>query len=80
MVLLPQLLVVVNATEYSPFLLYVCDGLVSFEVFPSPKFHFQELGEPVLRSVKLTVKGRPPEAGDAEKPVTGASEMFKTAI
>jgi hypothetical protein len=79
-VLLPQSLDVVNVTEYSPFLLYVCTGFVSLEVFPSPKFHFRELGEPVLLSVKLTVNGMLPEAGEAEKLVRGASETFETAI
>ena len=50
------------------------------KLFPSPKVHFHEVGDPVLWSVKLTVRGTFPEVGDAEKAVTGAFETLETAI
>lgn len=39
---------------------------------PSPKSHDQEVGDPVLRSVKVTVKGEVPAVGEAENAATGA--------
>jgi hypothetical protein len=78
--LLPFSLLAVNVTEYSPVLLYVCTGFLSVELFPSPKVHFHELGNPVLWSVKLTVRGTFPEIGDAEKLVAGAAKTSETAI
>jgi hypothetical protein len=58
----------------------VCTGFVTFEVFPSPKYHFQEFGEPVLLSVKLTVRGMLPDVGEAEKSANGPSKIFETGI
>ena len=79
-VLSPFALLAVNVTEYSPDLLYVCTGFFSVELFPSPKTHFHDVGDPVLWSVKLTLKGTFPEAGDAEKSATGAVKTPETAI
>jgi hypothetical protein len=70
----------VKLTVYFPVLLYTCTGFFSVEVFPSPKFQFHEVGDPVLWSVKLTVSGAFPKVGDAEKLVTGMFEMLETAI
>ena len=47
-------------------------GFLSVELFPSPKSHLHDVGSHVLWSVKLTVRGVFPEAGDAEKLATGA--------
>jgi hypothetical protein len=38
---------------------------------PSPKVHAQEVGFPVERSVKLTVRGVFPEVGVPENSATG---------
>ncbi len=70
----------VNVTEYSPDSLYVCTGFLSVELVSSPKYHFHEAGDPVLLSVKLTVRGAFPVTGDAEKLATGVFEMPATAI
>jgi hypothetical protein len=76
-VLLPRRLFTVKLTVYFPVLLYTCTGFFSAEVFPSPKIHVHEAGDPVLLSVKLTLKGTDPEVGDAEK---AASREFETAM
>jgi len=55
----------------------VCTGFLSVEVFPSPKFHLHEAGDPVLLSVKLTLSGADPEVGYAEN---AATREFETAI
>lgn len=78
--LLPFSLFAVSVTEYSPDLLYTCTGFFSVEFPPSPKVHFHEFGDPVLWSVKLTLKGAFPEVEDAEKLVVGASKMLETAM
>jgi hypothetical protein len=52
-------------------------GFVSFEMLPSPKFHLHETGDPVLLSVKWTLKGADPELGVAEK---AATRELETAI
>ena len=49
-------------------------------MFPSPKFHVHEFVDPVLWSVKSTIRGALPEVVDAEKPVTGIFEEPVTAI
>ena len=41
----------------------MCFGFCSVEVFPSPKFQFHEVGDPVLVSVKVTFNGAFPELG-----------------
>lgn len=76
-VLLLSKLSTVKLTVYRPVLLYICTGFFSVEVFPSPKAHLHEVGDPVLLSVKLTLSGTDPEVGDAEK---AASREFETAI
>ena len=78
--MLPSALLAVNVTEYNPASLYVCTGFSPVEYVPSPKVHFHEVGDPVLWSVKLTVRGAFPEVGDAEKAATGASKPFETVI
>ena len=77
---MPFSLLVLNVTLYSPDLLYVCTGFLSVELFPSPKVHLHEVGDPVLWSVKLTVRGAFPETGDAEKAAVGASFPFEPLI
>jgi len=52
----------------------MCTGFFSVEYVPSPKVQFHEFGEPVLWSVKLTVRGVFPEVGDAEN--TGRARTF----
>jgi hypothetical protein len=59
--LLPFALLDFNVTGNIPVLLYVCTGFFSIEELPSPKLHFHEFGDPVLWSVKLTVKGTLPD-------------------
>ena len=44
---------------------------------PSPKLHFHLVGKPVLVSVKATVNGVFPEAGDAENSATGFAVTFR---
>jgi hypothetical protein len=58
----------------------MCTGFFSVEAFPSPKAHFHAVGNPVLWSVKLIVRGMLPEEGDVEKLVTGAANTLETAI
>ncbi len=58
----------------------MCTGFFSVELFPSPKVHFHEVGDPVLSSVKLTVRGTFPEVGDAENLETGVFKTLETAI
>jgi len=58
----------------------VYTGFLSVEVFPSPKAHLHEVGDPLLWSVKLTVRGAFPEVVDAENLVTGISRTLETAI
>ena len=50
--LLPAALVTVKPTVYFPASLYVCVGILSVEVVPSPKLHFQLVGVPVLLSLR----------------------------
>ncbi len=69
--LLPAAFFTVKLTVYFPALLYVYVGLCFVEVFPSPKFHFQEVCDPVLLSIKVTVNGAFPEVGFAENAATG---------
>jgi hypothetical protein len=76
-VLLLPLLFTDKLTVYCPVLLNICTGFVSFELFPSPKSHFHESGDPVLLSVKLTLSGTYPDVVEAEK--AAASEL-ETAI
>lgn len=76
-VLLLPALFTVKLAVYCPVLLYTCTGFFSVEVFPSPKAHAHEVGDPVLLSVKLTLSGEGPEVGDAEK---AAARAFETAI
>ncbi len=63
-------MVAVKLTVYVPTELYVWDGFLRVEVPVSPKFQDQEV-DPVDRSVKLTVRGTPPEVGVAEKLAVG---------
>ena len=49
-------------------------------LFHLEKYHFHEVGDPVLLSVKLTLSGALPEVGDAEKAATGAFTPFETVI
>ena len=67
----------VKLTVYCPVLLYVYTGFFSVELPPSPNVHLHASGDPVLLSIKLTVRGSDPEAGDAEK---AAVREFETAI
>ncbi len=78
--MLPFSLLTVNVTVYNPALSYVCVGFSAVERVPSPKFHFLEVGAPVLSSVNLTARGAFPEDGDAEKAATGVSKPFETII
>jgi hypothetical protein len=48
----------------------LCTGFCAFEEVPSLKVHSQEVGDPVLVSVKFTISGAFPESGDAEKLAT----------
>jgi len=57
----------------------VCTGVFSVEVFPSPKDHFHEVGDPVPLPEKSTARGAFPEVRDAEKLGTGGFKTFETA-
>jgi hypothetical protein len=72
--LLPPALVAVRFTVYIPAFAYRCTGFwrVEFVVFPSPKFHSQDVGVFVEVSVKLTTSGKAPDVGVPVKPATGA--------
>ena len=43
--------------------MYVCVGFCSGEYESSPKSHCQDVGSPLLVSVKFTVSGAGPESG-----------------
>jgi hypothetical protein len=47
----------VNVTVYFLGTLYLCMGFWTVEVVPSPKFQNQEVGDPVLLSLKFNVGG-----------------------
>jgi hypothetical protein len=49
-------------------------------VVPSPKFQSQEVGEPVLVSVNVTVSGAFPEVGIAVNEATGGVEAVTTIL
>ncbi len=53
--MLPAEFFAVKVTVYFPALLYLCEGLLSFEVLLSPKSQRYDVGDPVLLSVNLTV-------------------------
>lgn len=54
------------------------DGFLEVEVTPFPKSHCQEVGLPVERSEKFTIRGEQPFCGVAEKLATGAcAKLFK---
>jgi hypothetical protein len=52
--------------------IYVVDGFCKVEVVPLPRSQYQEVGEFVLLSVKLTRMGAQPEVILDVKPATGA--------
>jgi hypothetical protein len=56
---------------YVPALVYLCTGFFAVEYILSPKLHFHEVGDPVLLSVKATLKGVFPDIGDPEKAAIG---------
>lgn len=70
MLLLAEFLTV-KLTVYFPIFVYLCVGFLAVEVLESPKFQDQEVGDPVLLSVNLTVNGFFPERGDAVKAAAG---------
>jgi hypothetical protein len=72
----PAALLTAKLTVYLPAFEYVCTGFFSVEDVPSPKFQFQEVGDPVLLSVNVTINGSFPGAGDAEKAATGGLKAF----
>ena len=49
-------------------------------VVPSPKFHSQDVGFPVLESVNVTVNGTSPDVVLAEKAAVGADSAAVTVI
>ena len=57
----------VKVTVYFPSLLYVCVIFLDFECLLSPKFQYHEVGDPVLLSVNVTLRGAFPEVGDRKK-------------
>jgi hypothetical protein len=65
---------------YLPVLLYACAGPLTVEDVPSPKFQDQEVGDPVLTSVKLTVNGAFPDVGEAEKAATGVLTLLAKTV
>jgi hypothetical protein len=77
-VLLPAAFEAVKVTVYVPAWLYVCTGFFSFELVPSPKSQFHEVGVFVLLSVKLTLRGILPEVLLPESAATGTLGGAKT--
>jgi len=71
LVLLPLAFLTVKVTVNLPFLVYVCEAFLVDEVAPSPKFQAQEVGDPLLFSVKVTFNGAFPDVGDPEKAAIG---------
>ena len=58
----------------------MCVGLFSVEYFPSPKFHFHEVGDPLFVSVNVTFSGAFPDNGQPQKSAVGACEVHVTVI
>ena len=58
----------------------MCVGLFCVEVFPSPKSHCHEVGEPLLVSVNVTFNDAFPESVEPQKSATGACEVVVTVI
>jgi hypothetical protein len=54
---------------------YVCEGLFTPDVLPSPKFHDHAVGVFVEMSVNWTVSGVVPEVGEPVKFATGAGGL-----
>jgi len=71
-VLFPFAFVTVKLTVYFPALLYTCIGLEDIEYDPSPKFQFHVVGDPLLLSVNVTVKGAFPDTLLAINAATGS--------
>ncbi len=65
---------------YFPALEYLCVGFLAVEDVPSPKFHFHEVGVPVLLSLNATVNGEFPDVGEAENSATGFVVAVVTVI
>ena len=63
--LLPAAFFTVKLTVYFPALLYLCTGFLAVDVLLSPKLQDQEVGDPVLLSVNVTVSGAFSEIGGA---------------
>ena len=71
LVLLSFAFFTVKLTVYFPAAAYLCTGFLAIEYVLSPKFHFYEVGVPVLLSVNVTFSGAFPEVGDAENAAKG---------
>jgi hypothetical protein len=70
--LVPRALVAVSVTGKMPAAAKVCAGLWRVDrALPSPKFHDQLVGTPVVVSVNLTARGGWPMDGVAAKEATG---------
>jgi hypothetical protein len=54
-----------------PDVVYSCEGFWAVPVLPSPKFHTQDVGDPVEVSVNWTVRGAAPLSDDAVNAATG---------
>ncbi len=76
-VLLPAEFFTVKVTVYVPFLVYVCRGFLTCEVFLSPKSQDLEVIVPLLLSVNFTVKGAFPEIGVAQNAATGVLNLHE---
>ena len=70
----PQEFVAIRVTVYVPAVVYVCVGFCNVLVPPSPKFHDQEVGDPVDVSVKVTACPAGALAG-AVKFATGTAQI-----
>src|SRR5258706_8077336 len=57
----------VSDTPYEPCAEYACTGFCAVDVAPSPKLHCQDVGEPVERSVKVTLARTAGDAGVMSK-------------
>jgi hypothetical protein len=79
-VLLPPAFVAVSVTVYVPAEVYVCTGLCSGDVPPSPNDQAQEVGEFVDESRNCTLSGMVPEVAFEWNNATGIMAAVLTVI
>jgi hypothetical protein len=79
-VLLPPVFVAVSVTVKVPAVVYVCTGLCSVDVPPSPNDQAHEVGEFVDESRNCTLSGMVPEVAFEWNNATGIMAAVLTVI